>query len=203
MNIALIGVGGRVGSRIAEELLARGHRVAGIARNIDGISPRAGLTPRRGDALNPQELKAMLPGYDAIVSAGRFVSMDARILVDAAKAAAVSRLVCVGGAGSLELGPGKLLAQSEGFPEAAKTEALAGMKFLDVLKIEAALDWAFISPSADFAPGARTGKYRIGKDSLLHDQAGRSWIPMEDFFIALVDELEKPKHHRERFTVGY
>jgi Putative NADH-flavin reductase len=203
MKVALIGIGGRVGSRLAEELLGRGHRVTGIARNIDGIAARPGLTLKRGDANDPAALAALIAGHDALVSAGRFVSMKAPELIAAAKDSGLGGLICVGGAGSLELEPGKLLALSEGFPEAAKAEALAGIEFLAALRLERELDWLFISPQAEFAPGVKTGKYRLGKDELLRDAGGRSWISMEDFSVALVDELERPRHHRERFSVGY
>ena len=108
----------------------------------------------------------------------------------------------VGGAGSLEVAPGKALVDTPGFPEAYKAEGRAGTRFLEVLK-ETELDWTFLSPSAEFAPGERTGKFRLGENQLLVDATGKSRISMEDYAIAFVDELEHPKHHRRRFTVGY
>jgi putative NADH-flavin reductase len=80
---------------------------------------------------------------------------------------------------------------------------LAGSEFLTVLRQEDVLDWTFLSPSAEFAPGERTGAFRLGGDQLLVDDNGKSWISMEDFAIAMVDELERPTHGRRRFTVGY
>jgi putative NADH-flavin reductase len=89
------------------------------------------------------------------------------------------------------------------FPDAYKAEARAGVTFLDALRAENDLDWTFLSPSAEFAPGPRTGTFRLGRNELLTDRTGRSWVSMEDFAIALVDELEHPRHLRQRFTVGY
>jgi len=109
----------------------------------------------------------------------------------------------VGGAGSLEVAPGKALVDTPEFPAAYKTEALAGRAFLETLRAEKELDWTFISPSAFFEPGERTGGYRLGADQLLADANGKSWISMEDYAIAMADEIEKPAHSRRRFTVGY
>ena len=108
-----------------------------------------------------------------------------------------------GGAGSLAVAPGKALMNAADFPEAFKAEATAGAKFLEALRQEHDLDWTFLSPSANFAPGERTGTFRLGGDELLVDANGKSWISMEDFAIAMVDELENPRHRARRFTVGY
>ena len=89
------------------------------------------------------------------------------------------------------------------FPAEYKPETLAGAEFLNVLRGEKELDWTFLSPSYFFAPGIRTGKFRLGKDKLLITADGQSRVSTEDFAIALVDELEQPKHSRQRFTVGY
>jgi uncharacterized protein len=125
-------------------------------------------------------------------------------LINAVKRSGVKRLLVVGGAGSLEVAPGKALVDSPGLSgRAYKAEATAGVKFLVVLRKERDLDWTFLSPSAEFAPGERTGKFRLRGDQMLVDAKGKSWISMEDFAIAFVDELEHPKHSRQRFTVGY
>lgn len=113
------------------------------------------------------------------------------------------RLVMVGGAATLETAPGRMLFDAPGFPEAYKPEAQAGRLALDVLRKEKDLDWTFLSPAAEFAPGKRTGKFRVGGEQLLSGASGKSWISMEDYAIAFVDELEAPKHPRQRFTVGY
>lgn len=206
MKVALIGITGRVGTRVAEELRQRGHTVTGIARNPERVEAQSGLSVVKGDASDPASLAPLLAGHDTVISAGRFVSMDAAKLVDAVKRAGVPRLLVVGGAGSLEIAPGKALIDTPDFPEAYKPEAAAGRAFLQVLRAEpkdSPLNWTFLSPSALFEPGERSGKFRLGDDALLVDGNGKSWISMEDFAIALVDELEKNAHPRARFTVGY
>lgn len=203
MKIALIGVSGRVGSRLLTELLDRGHEVTGIARDISKLTSRPRLVLKAADATQPSRLAPLLAGHDVVISAMRFESSNAAALMGAVKQAGVKRLMVVGGAASLEVEPGKALFDAPGFPEAYKPEAAAGRKFLDALRVEKDLDWTFLSPSAEFAPGERTGKFRLGGDQLLGDANGKSWISMEDFAIAFADELETPKHSRQRFTVGY
>jgi len=109
----------------------------------------------------------------------------------------------VGGAGSLLLPDGTRVIDSEGFPEAYKAEASAGAEFLANLREERDLDWTFLSPSAEFVEGERTGKFRLGQDDLLVSSEGRSWITFADYAIAMLDEVQAPKHSRQRFTVGY
>jgi putative NADH-flavin reductase len=103
----------------------------------------------------------------------------------------------------LEVSPGVRLIDSPDFPAEYRPETAAGCVFLDKLRQEKDLEWTFLSPSYNFAPGERTGKFRLGKDSLLTDSNGDSKISMEDFAIAMADEIEKPRHARQRFTVGY
>jgi len=203
MKIALIGVSGHVGSRLLTELLHRGHSVTGITRDATKLASRSGLVLKAGDATQPVQLAPLLAGHDAVISATRFQSSDPNALIAAVKQAGVPRLLVVGGAASLEVAPGKALFDAPGFPEAYRAEAEAGRRFLDVLRAEKHLDWTFVSPSAEFSPGERTGKFRLGGDQLLSDANGKSWISMEDFAIAFADELETPKHSRHRFTVGY
>jgi len=203
MKVALIGITGHVGSRLATELLKRGHAVTGIARNVDKVEARAGLVVKPGDARAAPALAPLLAGHDAVVSASRFQTSDATALVDAVKKAGVKRLLVVGGSGSLEVAPGYALKDAPQFPPAFKPEASAGSEFLTTLRREDVLDWTFLSPSVEFAPGERTGAFRLGGDQLLVDENGKSWISMEDFAIAMVDELERPTHSRRRFTVGY
>ena len=129
--------------------------------------------------------------------------MRPQAIIGAVKKAGVKRLLVVGGAGSLEVAPGRLLIDTPEFPAEYKPEALAGKEFLRVLRAEHDLDWTYLSPSAVFVPGPKTGTFRLGTDSLLTGADGKSWVSMEDFAIAMVDELEKPRHSRQRFTVGY
>ena len=203
MNIALIGVSGRVGSRLLAELLRRGHRVTGIARDTSKLASQPQLVLKHGDANQPAQLAPLLAGHDAVLSALKFATSDAAALIAAVKQAGVDRLLVVGGAGSLEVAPGRALLDTPDFPAAYRPEAEAGRRFLDTLRTERSLDWTFLSPAAEFVPGERSGKFRLGGDQLLADANGRSWISMEDYAIAFVDELETPKHSRQRFTVGY
>lgn len=203
MNIALIGVTGRVGSRLLAELLRRGHRVTGIARDTCKLAGQPGLVLKNADADQPAQLAPLLAGHDAVISALKFATSEAAVLLAAVKQAGVRRLLVVGGAATLEVAPGHVLLDTPGFPAAYRLEAEGGRRFLDTLRGEHDLDWTFLSPSAEFAPGERTGSFRVGDDALLTDAGGKSWISMEDYAIALVDELETPKHLRQRFTAGY
>ena len=203
MNIALIGVTGRVGSRLLAELLRRGHHVTGISRDTNNVASQPQLVLKNANADHPAQLAPLLAHHDAVLSAMRFATSDAASLIAAVKQAEVSRLMVVGGAATLEVAPAHMLLDAPGFPQAYRPEAEGGRRFLDVLRAERTLDWTFLSPSAEFAPGERTGKFRLGSDQLLTDANGKSWISMEDYAIAFVDELEAPKHSRQRFTVGY
>ena len=202
MNIALIGASGQAGSRILQELSDRGHAVTAIARNPQKIAKLPHVTAKAGDAFDQAGLTALLKGHDVVISAVHFTASDPRILIDAVEAAGARRYLVVGGAGSLEVAPGVMLVTTPQFPEAYKAEALAGAHFLELLRAEKDLDWTFLSPSALFEPGQRTGKFRLGGDTLLVGPNG-SRISFEDYAIALVDEIERPAHHRQRFTVGY
>lgn len=202
MKIAIIGVTGRAGSRIAAEALRRGHSVTGIARSISQAVP-AGVDLRQGDATQPEQLAALIHGHDAVVSAAQFRVLKAAPLLQAVKSAGVKRLLVVGGAASLEVAPGVILLDNPDFPAEYKVEAVPGKQFLDDLRAETAVDWTFLSPPAMFAPGTRTGKFRVGENQLLADEKGQSQISMEDYAIALLDEIEQPKHLRQRFTVAY
>ncbi|MGJ7506976.1 NAD(P)-dependent oxidoreductase [Variovorax sp. GT1P44] len=203
-KIAILGITGRAGSRIANELLQRGHAVTGIARKVEVAEARPGLTLKTADATSVDALVPLLRGHDAVISATHFAGgPDAATLAAAATQAGVPRLLVVGGAGSLEVAPGKALLDTPGFPDAYKAEAQAGGAMLKALRAEKAIDWTFLSPSALLAPGERTGKFRLGGDSLLSDANGKSWISMEDYAIAMADEVEAPRHSRERFTAGY
>jgi len=202
MKIAIIGVTGNAGSRIATELLNRGHKVTGIARHPEKLQPRLDLTLVQGDVKNEAELAGLLAGHDAAIHTVRFLDTDSRSMIAAAKKAGV-RLLVVGGASSLEVAPGTILLDTPTFPAAYKPEASAGRDFLNILKAEKDLDWTYLSPSVFFGPGERTGTFRLGEDQLLTGADGQSKISMEDYAIALADEIEQPRHRRQRFTVGY
>jgi putative NADH-flavin reductase len=201
-RIALIGATGNVGTRILQELVSRHHQVTAIVRDPSKVPARAGVTAVRGDVADPAGLAKVLAGHDAVVSAVRFLDSDPAALIGAVRASGVKRYLVVGGAASLFVAPGKRLLDQPDFPAAYKPEATAGAAFLDALRRADDLDWTFLSPSAAFVPGERTGKFRLAQDELLVSPKG-STISFEDFAVALVDEIEKPAHVRQRFTVGY
>jgi putative NADH-flavin reductase len=203
MKIALVGATGNVGTRLISELTRRGHQVTAIARHPEKLQGQASVSPVSGDVQNESALAGVLAGHDVVIHSVKFLSTNASKIIAATKAAKVPRLLVVGGAGSLEVSPGLTLVNTPDFPAEYKPETLAGEEFLNVLRGEKELDWTFLSPSSFFAPGERTGKFRLGKDELLVAADGQSRISTEDFAIALVDELEQPKHSRQRFTVGY
>lgn len=202
-KIAIIGATGRAGSQLLEEALRRGHSVVAIARNTGKLPERDGVTVKQVDALDAHALQQAVSGSDVVISAAHFATLPAAAVIGPVKEAGVKRLLVVGGAGSLLLPGGGRVIDSEGFPAEYKAEASAGAEFLDVLRQEKDLDWTFLSPSAEFVETERTGKFRLGQDNLLVSSAGRSWISFADYAIALIDEVETPKHSRQRFTVGY
>ena len=202
-NIAIIGATGRAGSQLLEEALRRGHSVTAIARDTSKITPRADVVSKNVDVLDAAALQAAVAGHDAVISAAHFSTIPASAIIEPVKRAGVKRLLVVGGAGSLLLPDGSRVIDSEGFPEEYKAEASAGAAFLNTLRQEKDLDWTFLSPSAEFVEGARSGAYKLGKDHLLIGDKGKSWISFADYAIAMLDEVETPAHSRQRFTVGY
>jgi uncharacterized protein len=202
-KIAIIGATGRVGSQLLQEALRRGHGVTAVSRGANQLAERPGLQLSAVDALDTPSLTAALTGHDAVISCARFSGIPPQAIIGAATAAGVSRLLVVGGAASLLLPDGSRLFDSPDFPAAYQAEAAGGIAFLEALRAQDALDWTFLSPSAEFAGQERTGRFRLGRDHLLSDAAGISRISFPDYAIALIDELERPAHSRQRFTVGY
>jgi len=201
-HIAIIGATGRAGGRLLEEALRRGHTVTAIARHASvKLSDRANVKAVDLDVLDGTALA--LAGHDAVFSAAHFATVPPAAIIEPAKRAGVKRLLVVGGAGSLFAAPGLKVIETPNFPEAYKAEASAGGVFLEALRAEKELDWTFLSPSAEFVEGERTGKFRLGQDDLLVSAEGRSCITFEDYAIAFIDELEKPAHSRQRYTIGY
>jgi hypothetical protein len=203
MKIAVAGASGNAGSRISAELARRGHAVTAIARHPERIASQPNVTAKQGDVLDQDALAALWAGHDAAISSVHFLASDPAKLIGAARQSKVGRYLVVGGAGSLEVAPGVRLVTTPGFPPQYKAEAEKGAAFLDLLGQEKELNWTFLSPSALFVPGERTGKFRLGTDQLLTAADGKSWISFEDFAVALADETERPAHIRKRFTVGY
>jgi len=216
MKIVIFGATGNVGRPLVKEALTRGHQVVGVIRDPQAVqSADARVTLRRGDATDRQSVAELARGADAVVSAvsprPSASGLPAPTLVGAARAviaglrdAGTQRVVAVGGAGSLEIAPGKALVDQPGFPDMYKAEALDGRASLKIYREEAAgLDWTFISPAIEIAPGERTGRYRTTIDQVLSDANGKSFISFEDFAVAILDELERPKHIGRRFGVAY
>ncbi len=202
MKVALIGATGNAGSRILSELAQRGHAVTAIVRHPGAVPALPGVVAKAGDVFDGKGLAALLKGHDAVISSVHFTASDPGILIEAVRASGVPRYLVVGGAGSLEVAPGLKVIDTPDFPNEYRAEATAGCVFLDALRTQTQIDWTFLSPSAVFVPGERTGRFRLGQDQLLFNDAGSS-ISFEDFAIALVDELERHSHGRQRFTVGY
>lgn len=212
---ALIGASGFVGDVILKELLSRGYEVEALVRNPENVkvqSPR--LTVRKVDVADTKALAADLKGYETVISAYNpgWANPDIYSLtlqnypriVEAAKEAGVRRLLIVGGAGTLFCAPGLRVVDSGAIP----AEIMGGVRslgefYLDTLSKEKAIDWVFFSPAGSLEPGEASGVYRLGKDDLIVDSEGNSRITVGDYAKAMVDELESPRHHQERFTIGY
>ncbi|MCA2223182.1 NAD(P)-dependent oxidoreductase [Nonomuraea aurantiaca] len=200
MKILLFGATGMVGQRIAAELATRGHEVTGVSRSgsVKGDVRDAATLGRGHDAV----ICAISPPRDGSEPEGPFLDAH-RALIDGVRAAGVGRLIVVGGAGSLEAAPGVDLVDTPGFPEIYKKEALAQRSALGLYREVGDLDWTYVSPAAEIAPGERTGHYRVGGDQVLADAEGNSRISAEDYAIAIADEVEKGEHPRRRITVAY
>jgi putative NADH-flavin reductase len=212
MNIVLIGASGFIGSALRKEALARGHQVTALVSNPAKLEPASNLTVQRVDALDPAALTEPFSGCDAVISAFSghaqqdvrgYYLQGIRAIVATAKRFPKLRLLMVGGAGSLESAPGKQVVDDPAFPAAWKGSAEGARDALSLLRAEPELDWTMLSPSALVAPGRRTGKFRLGGDQLLVGANGKSEISVEDYAVAMLDELERPQHRRQRFTVGY
>lgn len=213
MKIVLLGATGFVGSALLDEALSRGHEVTAVVRHPEKLAPRDRLTPVACDVNDTDALAALMRGHDAVVSAfnpgwtNPHLYDDqvrgTRSIIAAVKNAGIRRVLWVGGAGGLEVEPGVRLVDGSSFPEEARPGSLATIDALEQLRAEPELDWSFLAPSADMRPGERTGHFRLGTDRLLLDAAGRSRISVQDYAMAMIDELEKPAHVRQRFTAGY
>lgn len=217
MKVLLIGATGYVGSAILRELTSRGHQVTAVVRDAAKVEANELVKAVEADATNPEVLAPLAAGHNAVISAYNPGWSNPRQyeetlenypkIVEGVRRSGVKRLLIVGGAGTLFVKPGLRLVDTGSLPEAW----LPGVKslgefYLNYLTKVTDLDWIFLSPAANLGnlqPGKRTGKYRVGKDDLLTDAEGNSFISVEDYAVAMVDELEKPAHHRERFTVAY
>jgi len=203
MKIALVGASGNIGSKVVGELVSRGHTVTAIARNSEKLSASDKVQVRTGDASDPAALAALLKGHDAVISSLPFAPGLSTAIIAAVKQSGVKRYIMVGGAGSLEVAPGKMLKDTLTLPDAVRAIIEEGTASLNRLRAENGIDWTFFSPAAEIGPGERTGKFRLGGDQLVVDANGKSRISYDDYAIALVDELERGQHIKKRFTVAY
>lgn len=214
-NVVLIGASGFVGNAILNELLSRGHKVTAVVRNPEKINvSNSNLEIVKADVADTNAMVGICKGKEAIISAYNpgWTNPDIYeetlrnypLILEAAKQSGAKRLLCVGGAGTLFCAPGLRVVDSGAIPDAI----MGGVKslgefYLNTLMNENDIDWIFFSPAGTLEPGKRTGKFRLGKDDLIIDENGISHISVEDYAVAMVDELENPKHHCERFTIGY
>jgi len=212
MKIVIIGATGFVGKALVKEASSRNWEVTAIARDISKVPDLPGVNAVAADVSQSENLVALFKGQDAIVNAFNAGWQNPNLYQDfidgckaiqqATKEAGVKRLVVIGGAGSLFI-DGQQLVDSAEFPEDWKVGATAARDYLTILRTEKELDWSFLSPAIELVPGERTGKFRIGTEHPVFNQDGKSVISVEDLAVAVIDELEKPAHIRERFTVGY
>lgn len=212
---ALIGASGFVGSAILKELLSRGYEVEALVRNPENVKVNnPHLTVKKVDVADTKALADDLKGYDTIISAYNpgwtnpdiynLTLQNYPRILEAAKEAGVKRLLIVGGAGTLFCAPGLRVVDSGAIPaEIMGAVKSLGKFYLETLNNEKDIEWVFFSPAGVLEPGEATGTYRLGKDDLIVDSNGNSHITVGDYAKAMVDELDTPSHHKERFTIGY
>ena len=214
-EIVLIGASGFVGSAILNEALDRGHKVTAVVRHPEKITKvHKNLVVKQGDVSFSDTVTDMSKGADAVISAynpgwqnpdiAEETTRVYRAILNGVKQAGVMRFLVVGGAASLFISPGKRFMDAGLMPESflPAVRALAEVYLIDLMA-EKSIDWVFFSPAGMIEPGLRTGKFRLGKDDLIVNETGESKISVQDYAMAMIDELEKPAHHRERFTIGY
>ncbi len=217
MKVALIGASGFVGTALLNELLERGHQVTALTRNAANIKKQhQNLTVVPANVTDPADLAAKAKGHEAVISAFNagwtnpnlyhdFLN-GSKAILNGVKQAEVPRFIYVGGAGSLYTADGQQFVDTPEFPAQIKPGATAARDFLSIIKEEKELDWTFLSPALEMhqgTSGQRKGTYRKGLETPVFDENGRSIASVEDTALAIVDELENPKHSRKRFTVAY
>ena len=216
MKIALIGATGFVGVAVTTELLQRGHAVTALVRNPARLAAQPRLAARALDAFDPDAVASAVKGHDAVISAfnpgwdapdlyAQFLKGSTAIEAGVAQSG-VKRLLVVGGAGSLFVAPGVQMVDTPEFATHVPPNIIPGAKAardaLTALRGNTTLDWTFLSPPALLAPGERTGKYRLGGEDLLMAGPAPAGISVADLAVAIVDEIETPRHVRARFTVA-
>jgi putative NADH-flavin reductase len=215
MKIAIIGATGFVGSAILNELVNRNHEVTAIARNPKN-DKNTNIKWEKADINNVEELSKIIAGNDVVISAynagwtnpnlySDFIE-GSKAIQKAVKKSGVKRFLTVGGAGSLFVAPNLQAVDTPDFPKEYHAGATAARDYLNTIKEEKDLDWAFFSPAFEMHQGittGRTGKYRLGLDTPVFDENQRSILSVEDLAVVIADEAENPKHHQVRFTAAY
>lgn len=208
MRIGIIGATGKAGALIQKEAVDRGHEVTAIVRNVSKIGEtQAAVMEKDIFDLTSSDLQ----GFDVVVNAfGAAPGQEnlhveaGRVLINALKGAPETRLIVVGGAGSLYVDEAKIvkLMDTPQFPKEYLATASNQGRNLEDLQIESEIQWTFVSPAAFFNPdGKRTGSYQKGKDNLIVNEKGDSYVSYADYAIAIIDEIEQPQHIKERFTL--
>lgn len=214
MKVAIIGATGFLGKNLVNEFTNRNHQVTAISRTAQE-SDKENLKYVAVDVLDIEALAETLKGNDAVVSAfnpgwtnpniyADFLA-GAKAIQEAVKRSGVKRLITVGGAGSLYIN-GNQLVDGPDFPAEIKPGAVAAREYLDIIKEEKELDWAFFSPAIEMHQGittGRTGNYRLGLENPVFNDENRSILSGEDVAVVLADEVENPRHHQVRFTAAY
>lgn len=204
MKIVLIGATGGIGSRVLDEALRRGHSVTATSRDPAAkLGARAGMTAKAVNTADVSATAAVLRRHDAVIVSVKWNEADIHQVLEAIRNSGVKRCLFVIGAGSLLRKDGRThfehMAEKGIQPPTSKPAALA----FEEMKKANELEWTAISPAASIQPGERTGKFRLGLDHLIEDDEGESRITREDFAIAILDEIETPRHLRKRFTAAY
>lgn len=211
-RIAVIGGTGYAGSHIVTEAVRRGHTAVSVARSVPAERVEH-ATYIEGTLLDVPGLVAELEGVDVVISTvparGDMLGKVREGVAELVAALPPTvRIGVVGGAGGSLVAPGgERVIDQPSFTEEYKPEALEAIGILeDLQRNDHGHDWFYIHPAGGFGawnPGERTGTYRDGGDVIVTDAEGESYISGPDFAVAVLDEIENPKHSRERFTVGY
>lgn len=206
MKVLLIGATGMIGSRILQEAQQRGHQVVAAARNPEKVPSGAGVEATPFDLYQTERFRQLAAGVDVVIAAvSPRNSGDPRreslAYVDALIAGVGStRLLLVGGAGSLNLPDGSPVADV--VPEPYHEEA-QGMRAAFEKLAASAVNYTVQAPAGLITPGERTGAFRLGGRTYLTNEQGESRISAEDYAVALLDEVETPRHERQIFHAVY
>lgn len=213
MKIAIIGATGFVGSALLNELTNRNHEVTAIARNPKETANAKWIA---ADVFNIDALAEILKDHDTVINAFNpgwsnpniyeEALAGSKAIQEAVKKSGVKRFITIGGAGSLYVAPNLQAIDTPNFPKEIFEGANAARHYLEIIKEEKELDWAFFSPAFEMHAGTktgRTGKYRLGLENPVFDDNQRSILSVEDLAVVIADETENPKHHQIRFTAGY